>query len=233
MRPSTVLAMSDSISVSRVFALSRTDLAIARLFSILKIQASCLAMLALKDCGPSPKPLRASRISFRSSFCSWSNTATAGLDEARVFACFTRKRESLASVSAIISAGVLRGLLILKLYLFGFGVSRTTIENGDEGGNRTPYYAYPNPRRAGAAPNELQFHRANGFTRIVAIHSSAKSQRHNVKGEEGLDPTIVYALCGVREYVPLLSGVYGIRICSACQAYVPCVSCFFEGFLWL
>ena len=54
-----------------------------------------------------------------------------------------------------------------------------------KGGNRTPYYAYPNPRRAGAATNELQFHRANGFTRTVAMHSSAKSQRHNVKVREG------------------------------------------------
>ena len=53
---------------------------------------------------------------------------------------------------------------------------------------------------------------------IVAMHSSSNSQRHNVKGEEGLDPTIVYALCGVREYVPLLSGVYGIRIVRVGQA---------------
>jgi len=36
--------------------------------------------------------------------------------------------------------------------------------------------------------------------------------------EEGLDPTIVYALCGVREYVPLLSGMYYSKIFRACQA---------------
>jgi len=33
----------------------------------------------------------------------------------------------------------------------------------------------------------------------------------NIEREEGLDPTIVYALCGVREYVPLLSGVQSER----------------------
>ena len=43
-------------------------------------------------------------------------------------------------------------------------------QNGDEGGNRTPYYAIPS------------WFRANGNAWVVAMRSSAKSQRHKMRG---------------------------------------------------